>query len=288
MSFATLLYATEGPLAWITLNRPDKLNAISGVMVAELNQALDQALADDQVRVILLKGEGRAFSAGFDLEPQPQHEPWPEPEPGAGPGPGQPPTRDEELAALKKELRNDFDLIMRFWDCPKPTVAAVHGFCLGGALEMALACDITIAARGCHLGEPEVKFGSGIVALLLPFLCGPKRAKELLLTGNDRMTAEQAAAWGLVNRVCDADWLVHEARALGREIARNDRLAVRLTKQAVNSMYEIPRMRDALEHALEIDIAIESTETEESRAFNEILKKEGARAAIAWRKRQLD
>lgn len=276
MSFATLIYETEGPLAWITLNRPEKLNAISKVMVAELNRALDQAQADDQVRVILLKGEGRAFSAGFDLEPQAA--------PGAAPGLA----REEEIAALTRELHSDFDLIMRFWDCPKPTVAAIHGYCLGGALEMALACDITIAARGCHLGEPEVKFGSGIVAMLLPFLCGPKRAKELLLSGNDRVTAEQAEAWGLVNRVCDADWLVHEARALARQIARNDQLAVRLTKQAVNNLYEIPRMRDALRHALELDVAIETTETEESRAFNDILKKEGARAAIAWRDRQLD
>jgi enoyl-CoA hydratase len=272
VEFATIRYQTEGPLAWITLNRPDKLNAISKTMVRELNQALDTALRDESVRVILLQGEGRAFSAGFDLEPQ------------AAPGL----SREQEIAAMKQELREDFDLIMRFWDSPKPTVAAVHGYCLGGAMELALACDITIAAHGCHLGEPEVKFGSGIVAMLLPFLCGPKRAKELLLTGNDRVSAEQAESWGLVNRVCDADWLVHEARALAREIARNDRLAVRLTKQAVNATLEIPRMREALEHALELDIAIETTETEESRQFNEILKSEGARAAIAWRDRQLD
>jgi len=133
-----------------------------------------------------------------------------------------------------------------------------------------------------------VKFGSGIVALLLPFLCGPKRAKELLLTGNDRVSAEQAEAWGLVNRVCDADSLIEQTRSLAREIARNDPLAVRLTKQAVNAVYEIPRMREALEHALELDIAIESTETDESRQFNEILRNQGAKAAIAWRDRRLD
>jgi len=272
MEFETIRYQTEGPLAWITLNRPDKLNAISKTMVEELNQAMDIALREEAVRVILIQGEGRAFSAGFDLEPQ------------AAPGL----TREEEVAALKQELRDDFDLIMRFWDSPKPTIAAVHGYCLGGAMELALACDITIAAHGCHLGEPEVKFGSGIVAMLLPFLCGPKRAKELLLTGNDKVTAEQAEAWGLVNRVCDADWLVHEARSLAREIARNDPIAVRLTKQAVNATLEIPRMREALEHALQLDMTIETTETDESRQFNEILRKEGARAAIAWRDRQLD
>ena len=241
-------------------------------MLREINGALDDALRDDRVRVIAIKGEGRAFSAGFDLEPQ------------SAPNL----TREQELAALKQELRDDFDLIMRFWDSPKPTIAAVHGYCLGGALELALACDITIAARGCRLGEPEVKFGSGIVALLLPYFCGPKRAKELLLSGNDRVTAEQAEAWGLVNRVCDANSLQADTRALAREIARNDQLAVRLTKQAINTVYEIPRMREALEHALEIDIAIETTETDESREFNEILKSQGAKAAIAWRDRQLD
>jgi len=272
MDFETIRYETEGPLAWITLNRPDKLNAISKTMVRELNQALDAALRDESVRVILARGEGRAFSAGFDLEPQA----------AAGLTPG------EEAAAMKQELRDDFDLIMRFWDSPKPTIAAVHGYCLGGAMELAMACDITVAAHGCHLGEPEVRFGSGIVAMLMPFLCGPKRAKELLLSGNDKITAEQAEAWGLVNRVCDADWLVHEARALAREIARNDQLAVRLTKQAINAVFETPRMREALEHALQLDMVIETTETEESRQFNEILKNQGARAAIAWRDRQLD
>jgi len=270
MDFTTINYETEGPLAWITLNRPDKLNAISKPMVRELNAALDLALGDERIRVILVKGEGRAFSAGFDLELDPDSELTPA----------------EELEALKRELYDDFDLIMRFWDSPKPTIAAVHAYCLGGALEIALACDLTVAATGCRFGEPEVKFGSGIVALLLPYVCGPKRAKEMLLTGNDHISSEQAEAWGLVNRVVEAQHLVSEARALAREIARNDQLAVRLTKQAVNRSYEIGRMRKALKQALELNIVIESTETEESRTFNEILKNEGAKAAIAWRDAQ--
>jgi enoyl-CoA hydratase len=270
MDFTTINYETEGPLAWITLNRPDKLNAISKPMVRELNAALDLALGDERIRVILIKGEGRAFSAGFDLEMDPDSEL----------------TAEEELEALKRELYNDFDLIMRFWDSPKPTIAAVHTYCLGGALEIAIACDLTIAATGCRFGEPEVKFGSGIVALLLPYVCGPKRAKEMLLTGNDRISSEQAEAWGLINRVVEPQNLVEEAEALAREIARNDQLAVRLTKQAVNRSYEIGRMRKALKQALELNIVIESTETEESRTFNKILKNEGAKAAIAWRDSQ--
>ena len=271
MDFETIQYEVEGPLAGITLNRPDKLNAIRKPMVGELKSALDLALEDDQVLVVVLRGEGRAFSAGFDLEPDSSTSKTPE----------------QELDELKQELYDDFDLIMRFWDSPKPTLAAVHGYCLGGALELAIACDLTIAATGCRFGEPEVKFGSGIVALLLPYVCGPKRAKEQLLTGNDRISSEQAESWGLVNRVVDAENLITEARTLARSIAANDQLAVRLTKQAVNRAYEIGTMREALKHALELNIVIESTETEESRAFNEILKNEGARAAIAWRDNKL-
>jgi enoyl-CoA hydratase len=271
MEYETITYETEGPLAWITLNRPEKLNAISKTMVAELKNALDRAQCGEEVRVILIKGEGRAFSAGFDLEPDADS--------GADPV--------QELSALKEELYSDFDLIMRFWDSPKPTVAAVHTYCLGGAFEIALACEITVAATDCRFGEPEVQFGSGIVALLLPYVCGPKRAKELLLTGNDRISSGQAEDWGLVNRVVKPENLIDEAKEMALRMARNDQLAVRITKQAVNTSYEIGKMREALKHALELNIAIETTETEESRQFNEILKNEGVKAAIDWRDRKL-
>ena len=271
MSFETIIYETEGPLAWITLNRPDKLNAINSTMVSELKQAMDRAQLNEEVRDILLKGKGRAFSAGFDLEVET----------------GSDLTPEQQLAALKEELYSDFDVIMQFWDSPKPTISAVHGYCLGGALEMAVACDLTVAATGCRFGEPEVKIGSGIVAMLLPFVVGPKRAREMLLTGNDRINSEQAEAWGLVNRVVKLDYLEDEARSLALEIARNDELAVRITKQAINNSFEIGRMRDALKHALELDVVIEQTETEESRQFNEILKEKGVKAAIEWREGQL-
>jgi len=270
MKFETITYEKEGPLAWITLNRPEKLNAITQPMVTELLLATDKAQCDDEVKVIVLKGEGRAFSAGFDLET--------EEDPDLD--------DDEKLQKLKAELHNDFELIMRFWHSPKPTIAAVHTYCLGGAMEMAVACDITIAAAGCRFGEPEVKFGSGAVAMILPYVCGPKRAKEILLTGNDRISSEQAESWGLINRVVKPENLLLRAREIALSIARNDQLAVRITKQAINKTYEFGKMRNALKHALELDIAIESTETEESRQFNAILRKEGAKAAIEWRDRQ--
>jgi enoyl-CoA hydratase len=259
-----VLSERRGAVALLTLNRPDKLNAINAPLIEALDAALDAAEAADAVRAIVVAGAGRAFSAGFDLD--------------MGMGGGEP-----DPFRVRRAIENDFRIILRFWDSPKPTVAAVHGYCLGSAMELALACDLTVAADDCRFGEPEVKFGSGIVALLLPWLAGPKAAKYLLLTGEDRATAAEMQAMGLVNRVVPAAALLDEAIALAKRVASNDAQAVRLTKQAINRSLDIGGMRQALLAALETDVVIETTETAESRVFNEILKKDGAKAAIAWR-----
>ncbi|MEE2672249.1 MAG: enoyl-CoA hydratase/isomerase family protein [Myxococcota bacterium] len=261
----TVLYERRGPIALLTLNRPEKLNAVDAQMVAELGQTLDEVEADDRVRVVVLCGAGRAFSAGFDLD--------------MGEGSG--------VEFLRRELRKDFDVIMRFWDCPKPTIAAVHTYCLGSGMEMAVACDITIAAEGCRFGAPEVKFGSGIVALILPWVIGVKQAQELLLTGDDRVSAERALALGLVNRVVPEDRYLEEALSVARAIAANDSIVVAATKQAINRSSEIMGMRQALLQGLEIGVFAEASETPQSREFNEILEKEGAKAALAWQEARL-
>jgi len=264
--FETILYRVAGPLARVTLNRPDKLNAVNAPMIAELHRALDLAESDPAVRVLLLDGAGKAFSAGFDLNT------------GAD-------VPADDVGYWRAELKRDFDLVMRFWDCPKPVVAAVHGWCLGSAMEMAIACDVTISGDGCRFGAPEVKFGSGIVALLLPWLIGPKAAKELLLSGDDRVAADRALHLGLVNRVVPDAQLAAEAERAARAIACNDPVAVRLTKAAIRRSLDIAGFRTALLDALEIDVQIETTKTDESRAFGEVLRRDGVKAALAWRAR---
>ncbi|MEX0735609.1 MAG: enoyl-CoA hydratase-related protein [Steroidobacteraceae bacterium] len=264
MAEPLVLTERHGAVAVLTLNRPDKLNAVNVPMIEALGAALDAAEQDEAVRAIVLAGSGRAFSAGFDLDM------------GVGDGKSDP-------DAVRRALEKDFGIIMRFWDCPKVTISAAHGFCLGSAMELALACDLTLASDNCRFGEPEVKFGSGIVAMLLPWLIGPKQAKYLLLTGEDRVGAAEAQALGLVNRVVPAARLLDEALELARRVAANDALAVRMTKQAINRSLDIGGMRQALLHALDIDVTVETSETAESREFNEILRKEGAKAAIAWR-----
>lgn len=269
MPATTIEFEKQYPVAEIRLNRPDKLNAVNAVMNEELCAAFEDAENDDEVRVIILSGNGRAFSAGFDLN-------FSERDSGT--------SEDEHI---RQELERAFDLIMRIWDCPKPTIAAVHGYCLGSSMEISAVCDITIAADDCRFGAPEVRFGSGIVCMVLPWLIGTKSAKEILLEGSKDIDAARAEAIGLANRVVATSDLIEEARAQANEIALNDPLAVRLTKKAINASLEAAGMRDALRAALETDIEIETTITPESRAFNEILASQGTKAALDWRAAQL-
>ncbi len=266
MRFENIRFATNGPVAQITLARPAKLNAITAEMVAELHLAMDLAEADPDVRVIVLRGDGRAFCAGFDLD---------EVDDGAS------------VDEVRTVLAADLDVIMRFWRSPKPTLSAVHGYALGGGFELALACDVTIAATDAVFGEPEPTFGSGIVALLLPWLTGPKAAKELLLFGTDRMGADRALDLGLVNALVERAALDDEVARMARRCALLDATAVRLTKRAVNRSYELMGLDAALDEALEIDVQIETTDTKESRAFLSIVQRDGVAAAVAWRQGRL-
>lgn len=257
-------YEHHAALGVLTLNRPDKLNAINSEMIRQLGCALDEAESDAAVRAIVLAGAGRAFSAGFDLDMEFTD--------GKG-----------DADAVRRALQNDFQIIMRFWDCPKVTLAAAHGYCLGGAMELAIACDITVASEECRFGAPEVRFGSGIVAMLLPWLVGAKHAKHLLLTGDDRVTAAQALDMGLISRMVPTGRALDDTLELAQRVAANDPHAVKLTKQAINRSLDIAGMREALLQALELDVMIETAESAESREFNVILKRDGAKAAIAWR-----
>jgi enoyl-CoA hydratase/carnithine racemase len=172
---------------------------------------------------------------------------------------------------------------MRFWHLPKPTVAAVRGAALAGGCELALACDLTVAAEDALFGEPELRFGAGIVVMLLPWLTGPKQAKELLLTGTDRVSAADALAMGLVNKVVPSGQEVGTALDLARRLGAIDPALMKTTKAAINRAYRIMGMDEALEMALDADLLIEGEGTPGKRRFLEIVRTEGLRAALAWR-----
>jgi enoyl-CoA hydratase len=264
MAFQSILCEHIGTVARITLARPERANALSQGMLAEIGQAFDALEQDTEVRAIVVRGAGRTFSSGFDLQEQMQRRPT-----GA--------------AQWQPILRRDFDTVMRFWHCPKPTIAAVRGACLAGACELALACDITIATPDAFFGEPELKFGAGIVVMLLPWVVGAKLAKEIILTGADRIDAERALAIGMINRIVPADDLDAAALALAQHIATIDPKLVRQTKRAINRAQEAQGMLAALEEALAIDLGIEAEGSTDKLQFMEMARRDGLRAALAWR-----
>jgi enoyl-CoA hydratase/carnithine racemase len=180
-------------------------------------------------------------------------------------------------------LRKDFDAVMRFWHCPKPTIAAVRGPCLAGAFELSLACDMTIASDTAFFGEPELKFGAGIVVMLLPWLVGPKIAKEIIFLGEDRLSVERARELGIVNKIVPDVSLEAETALVARHLCAIDPGLVKQTKRAINYTLERQGLLDALEAALAIDLDIEAPGSPDKMAFMDIARAEGLKAAIAWR-----
>lgn len=264
MTFEMIKVETQGRVGILTFTRPKVLNALNQQLIAETTQAMTAFTADPNVLVIIVRGDGRAFSAGFDMKK----------------------SAKRDLSRIEDRLaavRTNFDFIMQFWDCPKPTIAAVHGFCLAGAFEVALACDLTVAAEGTRFGEPEVRFGAGIVALLLPWMTTPKLAKELLLTGNDQIDARRAMEIGIVNHVVPAGDEFAKAMSLAQNIVAAAPLSVRLTKRAINRGYETTGMRQALLSALDLDMVIGMAGGPERAEFNRIRDEQGLKAALDWR-----
>jgi len=254
----------SGAVATLTLDRPRRLNAINKQMLLELQHALDTVEGDPELRALVVNGAGGNFSSGFDLSEQME-------------------ARPTGVEIWREILERDFGTITRFWHFSKPTIAAVSGYCLAGGCELALCCDITLASEDAIFGEPELKFGAGIVVMILPWLVGPKHAKEIILRGMDRIPAQEALRIGLINRVVSVGELDSAALALARDIAVIDPHLVQQTKRAINRTFQIMGLVDALEAALDIDLAIEGAGSADKIEFMKIARKDGLRAAIAWR-----
>jgi enoyl-CoA hydratase len=249
----------------ITMNNPESLNALSNELMADVSAALQDFTHDPSVRAIVLNGEGRAFCSGFNLK-----------------APVAAPTVD----TWREELEYGFNFIMQFWDCPKPTIAAVRGAAVAGGFELALACDITVAADDARLGEPEVRFGSAIVALLLPWLIPAKISREILLTGDDRIDVQRALQLGIINHVVPAGKELDKAVDLGYRIGGCAENSVQMLKRSINRTYEIMSMRQALLSGLDTAVMVFSSGSPERSEFNRIRREEGLKAALAWREKQ--
>ena len=214
MAYELLTFDVADRIATITVNRPDKLNALNDALMAELGVAMQEAVHRGDVAAVLLTGEGRAFVAGADISE----------------------LVDQNAVDGKARAERGQRTFRLFEASPKPTLAAVNGFALGGGCELAMACHIRIASEKAKFGQPEVKLG--IVpgyggSQRLPRLVGKGRALELLMTG-DMIDAAEAHRIGLVNRVVASDALVETSRTLLKTIIANGPLAVAHCIEAVD------------------------------------------------------
>jgi enoyl-CoA hydratase len=242
----------------LTLNRPAKLNAISAELREALSAAIETAVADDAVRVIALAGAGRAFCAGYDLAEATPDSAW----------------------GWREVLARDVEATMAIWRCPKPVIAQVHGYALAGGLELAMACDLIVAAEDAQLGEPEIRFGSAPVTLLMPYLIGQKATRELLMTG-DLIDGREAHRIGLVNRVVPADRLAAEIDALADRLARVPPDVMAPTKLMLNRAMEAAGFLDAVAAGLDLQSFVNMSET--AREFDAVVRRDGLKAALSWR-----
>jgi len=264
--FQHLLYRRENAICHLTLNRPEKLNALNALLMSELREAFETIEADSEIRVVILTGAGRAFSAGFDIER----------------GPGQPDPYQMPADVWRDHLQSHIETFLMIWNLSKPVIAAVNGYALAGACELVQVCDIKIASDRAVLGEPEIRTGLGPPFLITPFSVGLAKAKELLLTG-DTIDAHEAERLGMVGRVVPHDQLMDECMRTARKITLLPQLGVKMTKIAINRAYEGMGFLSTMKHNLELMTHFDTTLTPEQEEFNAIRNEKGLRAALDWR-----
>lgn len=260
----TLLVEDIGPVRRLTMNRPEALNALNHELTEAMSVAIREAGDDPSVHVVIVRGAGRAFCAGYDLNED---------------------ASEGELDARSwyEGLDGSAAKMLEFLDCPKPTIAQVHSYCLAGGTDLMLACDLAVVADDSYFGYVDVRFGSGVVSMFLPWVVGVRAAKEMLFTGEDRIPAEEALRIGLVNRVVPRDELDDATLALANEIAKNEPFVVQTTKRAVNRAWDVAGFRAAMAANIELDVMIETTNLPARDEFRRITNEQGLKAAIAWR-----
>jgi enoyl-CoA hydratase len=230
-------YQVDDAIATITLNRPEAANAVTLEMLDDLDEAWQRAAADDDVRAIVLQSNGRHFCSGHDI---------------SAVGDDDEPPSWTVAGIYAIEARRYLEYTLRWRNVPKPSIAAVQGVCIAGALMLAWPCDLIVAADNAKFSDPVVSLGIGGVEYHgHTWEWGARKAKELLFTGRP-MTAQEAEQLGMVTRVVPVDDLRAEARALAAQIAKKHPFALRQAKRAVNQTLDVQGFYAAIQSVFDI------------------------------------
>jgi enoyl-CoA hydratase len=268
MTVQLVTYAVDGRVGIVSLNRPEKLNAISADLKRALVERLREADRDSATGVVVLRGEGRSFCAGYDIAPDPARA-----------------ARRHNALAWHESLTDDVALEMTPWDMKKPVIASVQGHCLGGGCELAMMCDITLAADDAVFGEPEIRFSNVGPALVMPFVIGLKRARELLYLGAP-IDAQTALQYGMVNRVVPRAELQAATLKFAHRLALISPEALAGTKLALNRGADAAGFRNAIRAGVDVLAPLYAARTEAGMKFDEIRDRDGLGAALRWRAAQ--
>lgn len=221
----TVLYETADAVATITLNRPDRLNTITPELIADLRDQLGEAQADPAVRAIRLRGAGRAFCAGYDIG-------WGAEVMEAAEG-----GRPWDPMADQRMMSTFVDAYMALWRSPKPVIAQVHGFCVGGGTDFALCSDLIVCAQDCRIGYPPARVWGSPTTAMWMYRLGLERSKRLLLTG-DAVDGRRAVEWGLASEAVPEADLDAAAMALASRVAQLPANQLQMMKLLVNQAFE--------------------------------------------------
>ena len=269
MSDDIVLYKTEDNLAVITMNRPEKLNAVNDALRSGVSEALLRADEDNSVSVVILRAEGRAFCVGYDIDSD-------SPERAA---------RRFDALKWRDSLTEDLRFEMVPWYMKKPVIASVQGHALGGGCELTMFCDVTIAADNAIFGEPEIHFSNVGPAIVMPWMIGFKKARELLYFG-DMIDAQTALELGMVNRVVPLDDLEEKTMRFAKRMAWISPEALEHTKLAINRGADAAGFTNAMNAGLDVVAPLYASKTDVGVKFTEIRQKKGLRAALKWRRDQ--
>jgi enoyl-CoA hydratase len=272
MESGLILYETQGRVATITLNRPEVLNAIVSPMWQELNEAIALANRDPAVRVIRLKGAGRSFCAGFDFGAQGDTAARNERQPTWDPG--------ADMMGVTNPWEGPVPSFMGLWSSPKPTIAEVQGWCVGGGSDMALSADLVIAAEDAQIGTPYSRVWGCYLTGMWVYRLGLAKAKEHALTGKP-LSGREAAEIELINRAVPAEELDAQAETLANQLAQNPVSQLAAMKLVVNQAYENMGLRTTQTLGSVLDGYMRNTP--EALAFVEKAVTEGVPAAVAER-----
>jgi enoyl-CoA hydratase/carnithine racemase len=266
-----VLYEADRKVGIVTLNRPDKLNALTMELRLELERVLHVADDDPATSVIVLRAQGRSFCVGFDIG-------------GGGRERAETPWRHDALK-YRERLAVSLRALMTPWSLRKPVIASVQGHALGGGCELAMFCDLTIAADDAQFGEPEILFSQAGPGMVMPWIIGHKRARELLYFGA-LIDAPTALELRMINRIVPRRELRDATLKYARRLALISPEALAATKRAINRGIEDAGFGNALQSGLDVVAPLYAATTEVGRQFDEIRARDGLKAALAWRRAQ--